>query len=86
MNGQVTDMRNQHPSWAYYAWMMFSAVAPAVPMALAQDAPANPPEEINPLALKEEMIQDRFERFQDRLYRLAEELESVEPENAQRLE
>ena len=54
--------------------------------ASGQDPDGSPPGDVHPLSLKEEMIRDRFERFKDRLYRLREELEAVEPENARRLE
>lgn len=40
---------------------------------------------ILPLASKQQMVQDRFQRFQDRVFRLQEQLEEAEPENAQRL-
>ncbi|MGD2110289.1 MAG: hypothetical protein PVI86_12985 [Phycisphaerae bacterium] len=39
----------------------------------------------HPLASKEEMIRDRFARFEDRVYRLREMLDAQEPENASRL-
>jgi len=42
-------------------------------------------ETIDPLASKEEMIRDRFQRFEDRVYRLRDQLKEVEPENAARL-
>ncbi len=42
-------------------------------------------DEATPLSRKQTMIQDRFERFQDQLFRLREELSEVEPENAARL-
>jgi len=48
----------------------------------AQDERAD---EATPLSRKQKMIQDRFERFQDQLFRLREELSEVEPENAARL-
>jgi hypothetical protein len=41
--------------------------------------------EVHPLALKEEMIRDRFERFEDRVFRLRERLAQVEPESVARL-
>ena len=54
--------------------------------ALAQQGTIEPSSKsVHPLAAKEEMIRDRFQRFQDRLYRLSEELAEREPENAQRL-
>ena len=40
---------------------------------------------LNPLSLKEEMIRDRFQRFQDRVFRLSEELADLEPANSARL-
>lgn len=40
---------------------------------------------VNPLASKEEMIRDRFQRFEDRVYRLRDQLKDVEPDNAARL-
>lgn len=43
------------------------------------------PAEVSPLASKEEMIRDRFQRFQDRVFRLREQLSQAEPENAARL-
>ncbi len=39
-----------------------------------------------PLASKQEMIRDRFERFQDRVFGLRDQLSESEPENAARLE
>lgn len=42
-------------------------------------------ETVNPLASKEEMIRDRFQRFEDRVYRLRDQLKDVEPDNAARL-
>ncbi len=39
----------------------------------------------SPLSRKQQMIRDRFERFQDQLFRLREELSEKEPENAARL-
>jgi hypothetical protein len=40
---------------------------------------------LDPLAAKEQMIRDRFQRFQDRIFALSEELSEVEPDNAARL-
>lgn len=40
---------------------------------------------VSPLARKEQMIRDRFERFKDRVFRLREQLAQSEPQNAQRL-
>ena len=53
--------------------------------ALAQEPAGVSEENTAPLAAKEQMIRDRFERFQDRIYRLSEELAETEPENAARL-
>ncbi len=51
----------------------------------ASPTPDANPGEIRPLASKEEMIRDRFQRFQDRVFRLREQLSQTEPENAARL-
>ncbi len=48
------------------------------------DTPTGGTEEA-PLARKQRMIHDRYTRFQDRIFRLREELSETEPENAQRL-
>lgn len=39
----------------------------------------------DPLASKQAMIRDRFERFRDRVYRMQERLVEAEPDNARRL-
>ncbi|MHC4695127.1 MAG: hypothetical protein ACYTFA_00110 [Planctomycetota bacterium] len=57
----------------------------STPYALGQQATDSAPEEVHPLASKEEMIRDRFERFLDRVFRLQEQLSVEEPENAARL-
>lgn len=51
----------------------------------AQDGGGNAAEPLDPLARKETMIRDRFQRFEDRLFRLQEQLAELEPENAARL-
>lgn len=51
----------------------------------AGQEPNKPQEGLEPLAAKEQMIRDRFQRFQDRIYSLSEELSELEPENAVRL-
>jgi hypothetical protein len=43
------------------------------------------PAAVHPLALKEEMIRDRFERFEDRVFRIRERLSQAEPETVARL-
>jgi len=48
-------------------------------------ATEEPAKQINPLAAKQEMIRDRFQRFQDRVFSLREQLSQSEPENAARL-
>lgn len=60
------------------AWMVAGTAA-------AQPGTAPAPEAARPLALKEQMVRDRFERFRDRVYRLQEQLAETEPENAARL-
>ncbi|MFQ5589666.1 MAG: DUF4175 family protein [Phycisphaerae bacterium] len=53
--------------------------------ALGRQPDAAPPVEPHPLASKEEMIRDRFNRFLDRVYRLQDQLSKTEPENAAKL-
>ena len=63
------------------AWLSMSALpAPAQPREAAKER-----DPVHPLALKEEMIRDRFDRFEDRLFRLREQLVESEPDNAGRL-
>ncbi len=50
-----------------------------------QPASEDADQQINPLAAKQEMIRDRFQRFQDRVFSLREQLSESEPENAARL-
>ena len=57
--------------------------AGAVRFAVARDEPS--PGAVHPLASKEEMIRDRYQRLQDRVFRLRETLTESEPENAARL-
>lgn len=52
---------------------------------LAQEGTAPEVTKKDPLALKEEMIRDRFQRFEDRVFRLRESLSEREPDNAARL-
>ena len=51
----------------------------------AQDGSGATAEPLDPLARKETMIRDRFQRFEDRVFRLQEQLAELEPENAARL-
>jgi len=51
-----------------------------------EQAPQPAPSANTPLASKQEMIRDRFERFQDRVFGLRDQLAESEPENAARLE
>jgi len=53
--------------------------------ATLQPSPVAGEGQIHPLASKEEMVRDRFQRFEDRVYRLRELLDQQEPENAARL-
>ncbi len=57
----------------------------AVGMVRAQSVDDASAKVINPLASKQEMIRDRFQRFQDRIFNLREQLAESEPENAARL-
>ncbi len=67
--------------WAL-AWAPMTAQSTSV-QAAETGAPAAT--EVHPLGLKEEMIRDRFQRFEDRVFRLREQVEESEPENASRL-
>jgi len=62
------------------AWGLVLAASAA-----AQDSSGNAVEQLDPLARKETMIRDRFQRFEDRVFRLQEQLAELEPENATRL-
>lgn len=53
--------------------------------AVAQTPDARTEAEMDPLAVKEAMIRDRFKRFEDRVFRLREQLAEIEPGNAKRL-
>lgn len=61
---------------------LFVVLTAGAPFAVSQEGSAD---EATPLSRKQQMIQDRFERFRDQLFRLREELSEVEPENAARL-
>jgi hypothetical protein len=51
--------------------------------AMAQTDVAPPP--VNPLAVKQQMIEDRLARLEDRMFRLRGNLEKTEPDNARKL-
>lgn len=70
--------------WAFAAVLPWCAIAPAQQPAPSGET-AKSTSEPAPLSLKQKMIQDRFDRFEDRLYRLQADLEAVEPANAARL-
>ena len=87
------SVRTKRSRWASLSLRL--ALAAVFPISgVAAQEPA-PPEEtkadeavekqVNALASKEEMIRDRFRRFEDRVFRLSEELADREPENAARL-
>ena len=59
-------------------------IRPGLAQPIAEPVEAQP-RNMHPLALKEEMIRDRFQRFEDRVFRLREQLADREPENAARL-
>ncbi len=50
-----------------------------------QNSGAEEAKPADPLASKEDMIRERFKRFEDRVFRLQEQLSQTEPENAKRL-
>ncbi len=71
------------------AGSLLTSVGTAPGQELADAKPVSPDpssHEIHPLSSKEQMIQDRFQRFEDRIYRLRELLAEVEPDNASRLD
>ena len=51
-------------------------------VARADDAPQSP---AKPLPTKQEIIRDRFQRLEDRMFRLRQQLSQTEPDNADRL-
>ncbi len=70
--------------WMSSMWLISnSAILAQSETTPGVDTPA--PSAVSPLATKEQMIRDRFSRFQDRVFRLREDLTEGEPENAQRL-
>lgn len=52
---------------------------------IAQQPDSSSSDEINALKQKEKMIRDRFQRFEDRIFRLRDQLLELEPENAEKL-
>ena len=85
---EMSKRRNIETSTSRFRIGMISAlwVFLAAPFAPAQSASDGAAGEVHPLASKEEMIRDRFDRFLDRVYSLQEQLSDTEPENAVRLE
>ncbi|MCH7595119.1 MAG: hypothetical protein IID35_01045 [Planctomycetes bacterium] len=87
------SVRTKRSRWASLSLRL--ALAAVFPISgVAAQEPAPPGEtnadeavekQVNALASKEEMIRDRFRRFEDRVFRLSEELADREPENAARL-
>ena len=73
------------PSFGVWGLAIAALLALRCGDALGQDKGDASSGEIKPLALKEEMIRDRYERFRDRVYRLRGQLAEVEPDNAARL-
>ena len=70
------------------SWLLFLVIFPVLVStgtSSAKPKEDTSSEDIHPLALKEEMIRDRFQRFEDRVYRLREQLADPEPDNASRL-
>lgn len=69
------------------SWLPILMCAALASSAYAQE-PESAPESVakTPLASKQEMIRDRFDRFQDRVFGLRDQLSESEPENAARLE
>ncbi|MCH7807917.1 MAG: hypothetical protein IIB60_01725 [Planctomycetes bacterium] len=65
---------------------MVASNAGNVATAWAQENDGVTASESSPLATKEQMVRDRYRRFEDRVFRLREQLSEVEPQNARRLE
>jgi len=65
--------------------IVFASVLMPTGFTLAQTHDDSQVPEVHPLASKEEMIRDRFQRFEDRVYRLREQLGDGESQNASRL-
>lgn len=87
------SVRTKRSRWASLSLRLALAAVFSISGVAAQE-PAHPEEatadeavgkQVNALASKEEMIRDRFRRFEDRVFRLSEELADREPENAARL-
>lgn len=62
--------------------LMLGMVLCAAPMARGQE---DDPRPVNPLATKQQMIEDRLSRLEDRMFRLREKLAETEPQNAELL-
>ena len=74
-------------AWTATVWVLAGGVWGLGGAAGQETLDALPTEAgIHPLSSKEEMIRDRFQRLQDRVYRLREQLGDREPQNAARLE
>jgi hypothetical protein len=89
-NGRIIPMTTAMISSRLHFSVAFAflvcLVLSARPAALMAQEAGHESDEINPLVVKQKMIRDRFERFQDRIYRLREQLAETEPENAARLQ
>lgn len=87
------SVRTKRSRWSSLSLRLaLAAVCPISGVAAQEPAPPGETsadeaveKQVNALASKEEMIRDRFRRFEDRVFRLSEELAEREPENATRL-
>lgn len=66
----------------HWCWIAVLVCAPA---ALAQQDAPQSAQTTKPLPAKQQMIQDRIRRLEDRMFRLYEKLAETEPENAAKL-
>jgi hypothetical protein len=90
---QIVDYGSQAPRgavrrfWARGLMLSLLAGLSVVGAASAQTATGNTDTpQAHPLASKEEMIRDRFQRLEDHIYRLRERIGETEPDTAQRLD
>lgn len=78
------------PSWMRCALLLtlLGRTAPGqdvAPTPAPMDAEASASGNLGPLATKQQIIRDRFDRFKDRVFRVREQLAEMEKDNSQRL-
>ena len=77
-------LRCRRTARAWFPVMLTWLAMPVAP-GFGQKDDGKPTPQVQPLAAKQEMIHDRFQRFEDRVYRLRDLLADAEPDNATRL-